>query len=322
MMNRRMQQPCRNRRRRSNSNSSSSTLRNNDKTVSRRAQRRLAKSLELEQVENNNNKNNSTNDLPQQLEMKKGVLSSTKEHTSTDDDSKQLISLVDQFDKAHHRIEASIKDYSNEISTINDSIKNLPTTIGIRPFNEFGLRKASGAIRYHNKSTLISGSRRRNNDNKSIKSEIMAHVVTKVVNDGCPSRGQRYKNRSYSFWTGTNRDDVAKFTTYYQVPLLHRKIYTHDNIMTKEQEVKDAISDMNKSANQLENQRTMGKKMMEYQLQRLDSGSLERRKHRRPNRWHSRHVSIYTIPRPILFPFRCFVDVGIDRQKYISIIII
>jgi hypothetical protein len=180
------------------------------------------------------------------------------------------MSLIDQFDKTHHRIEASIKDYSNEIRTINDSVKNRPTISDIHSDNEFGLRKATGAIRYHNKSTLIGKSHRRSKENKATKSEIMAHVVTKIVNDGCPSRANRYGFSSSLFtyrYTApeVDLDDPIAFANHYRVPLLHQKHVRHE-LISEEKEVKDAISDMNDSANQLEDRRQMGKEMMNINL--------------------------------------------------------
>jgi hypothetical protein len=151
------------------SSSSSRSCNDRKKTTSRRAQRRLVQQLEMKRFE-------------AKLEMghpKQRVIS-MKQRSKQNQDNHTDIHIDDPLMDAHDRIETIIKDYSNEIKRINEQLRDAPTISDVHSDNEFGLRKATGAIRYHNKSTLIGKSRRRTPVSKS---QMLARLATRFIDD-------------------------------------------------------------------------------------------------------------------------------------------
>jgi hypothetical protein len=315
------------------------------KTVSRRAQRRIQQVLEVKQLPNRSYRCRSRRKR-QELEKKrlqpfidyekKRLIFSTSSHSTNNDCSDDNYndndettdepSSMDAYNEAHHHIENIIKDYSNEIRTINDSVKNRPTMSDIHSDNEFGLRKATGAIRYHNKSALIGKSRRRTNDgiDKGYqgKGQTLAYLVNDTIDDARPWRSSpyHYSHTRRRYYVLPN-DPPHIFTMCYQHYIRPKR---RNEKKEREEMIKNATSHMQHYIKQLENRHTFGKDMIRqlrgYESRRWCRVSLQGRHDigARP------HVSTYFISyslfisshliHPILFTssisWQCFICHG------------
>jgi hypothetical protein len=163
---------------------------------------------------------------------------------------KQRIELKQTFETAHNRIESMIKEYSNEISTINGQLRHAPTISNIDSLSEYDQRKVSGAVRHHNKSTLIGKSRHWTSYNKTTKSDILAHLTTRLINDARANGGAPMAWQMYPYVAPATITSDGRRT---------KRVPTHEHYL-----LQSAIGRINKHTEKLESRNQLGHQMSRH----------------------------------------------------------
>jgi hypothetical protein len=251
------------------------------KTISRRAQRRILQLVDVEEDHDANPEHGRSRysarhgkrcrknycdrlkyyDDMQLERIKRG--SPTMTTIPTPHSRKEPIvkeELNEAYNDAHDRIETIIKDYSNEIKRINEQLRDAPTMSDIHSDNEFGLRKATGAIRYHNKSTLIGKSRRRVNggviNGYQGKSQALAYFVNRDRIEATPLLNRPTRLFFRPPPTG-DRNNVESFTKWY-----HTKIGGHYKCVNNRRWLTQMTDSMNRFAHQMKRRSRYGHSMV------------------------------------------------------------